>query len=76
MAHDCPECGLMCYCHGDIDDSVVETREFSDAHCTHCPADGERENSPVSDDDAEYFNGLYAQLERSPTPKEQNKEGE
>ncbi len=20
MAHECPECGQMCYCNGDIDD--------------------------------------------------------
>ena len=20
MAHDCPECGMSCYCNGDIDD--------------------------------------------------------
>ncbi|KKN09101.1 hypothetical protein LCGC14_1050120 [marine sediment metagenome] len=20
MAHECPECGQMCYCNGDVDD--------------------------------------------------------
>lgn len=20
MAHECPDCGLTCHCHGDIDD--------------------------------------------------------
>ena len=22
MAHECPECGCRCFCHGDIDDCV------------------------------------------------------
>lgn len=33
--HSCPECGQACYCHGDIDDSEVETEEYSSEHCTH-----------------------------------------
>lgn len=33
--HDCPDCGQACYCHGDIDDCVVETEEYSSEHCTH-----------------------------------------
>lgn len=33
--HECPECGQACYCHGDIDDCVVETWEYSAEHCTH-----------------------------------------
>ena len=52
--HSCPECGQACYCHGDIDDCVVETEEYSSAHCTHpesrdCPCRAERE-----DEEAEY----------------------
>jgi hypothetical protein len=31
--HECPRCGQMCYCHGDMDDTVVETYEYSDSHC-------------------------------------------
>jgi len=33
--HYCPECGQACYCHGDIDDCVVETEKYSAARCTH-----------------------------------------
>jgi hypothetical protein len=36
--HTCPECGQACYCHGDIDDCEVETREYSAANCTCCLA--------------------------------------
>lgn len=34
MAHECPECGLMCYCNGDIDDFLLNgtDEEFG---CTH-----------------------------------------
>ena len=35
--HYCAECGQACYCHGDIDDCVVETEEYSYEHCTCCP---------------------------------------
>lgn len=34
--HDCIQCGCACYCHGDIDDCVVETWQYSAAHCTGC----------------------------------------
>ena len=34
--HDCVDCGCACYCHGDIDDCVVETWQYSAAHCTGC----------------------------------------
>jgi hypothetical protein len=34
MSHECPECGSLCYCNGDIDDC-----EFSGTNeqmnCTH-----------------------------------------
>lgn len=38
--HYCPECGQACYCHGDIDDTQVETPEYSDPRCT-CPFDAD-----------------------------------
>ena len=25
MAHECPECGMICHCLGDIDDIMFET---------------------------------------------------
>ena len=34
--HDCIHCGGACYCHGDIDDCVVETLEHSAEHCVGC----------------------------------------
>lgn len=34
--HDCVLCGCACYCHGDIDDCVVETIEYSSEHCEGC----------------------------------------
>ena len=33
--HSCPVCGQACYCHGDIDDTEVETEEYASANCTH-----------------------------------------
>jgi hypothetical protein len=35
MAHDCPDCGVACYCGGDIDDILLQDTPESDA-CTHC----------------------------------------
>lgn len=35
MSHTCPECGVTCHCHGDIDDCNVEDEEYSTLHCTH-----------------------------------------
>lgn len=34
--HDCMNCGCACYCHGDLDDCVVETPEYSYANCEGC----------------------------------------
>lgn len=34
--HSCPECGQACYCHGDIDDCVVETEEHVFENCICC----------------------------------------
>ena len=51
--HECDVCGADCYCHGDIDDMLMNgTRE--EAMCGHCP-DGE--------DDFDEDN-YYAQIER------------
>jgi hypothetical protein len=38
MAHTCPECGLVCYCGGDIDDCIFDDTPEQDA-CGHCPPD-------------------------------------
>lgn len=34
MAHECPECGLMCYCGGDIDDLLMNGID-EEIHCRH-----------------------------------------
>lgn len=39
MAHNCPECDEICYCHGDIDDLVLNTDEAY-CKCDHCPPGG------------------------------------
>jgi hypothetical protein len=44
MSHECPECGELCFCNGDIDDCLFNWDEDVDA-CTHC--DG------IDDDDYE-----------------------
>lgn len=38
MAHTCPECGMTCYCNGDIDDLCLDFEEDVLA-CTHCDSD-------------------------------------
>lgn len=35
MAHECPECGLTCYCGGDIDDCCFHGTE-EEMYCSHC----------------------------------------
>lgn len=34
MAHECPECNMMCYCGGDIDDLLLNDHDDV-VHCTH-----------------------------------------
>jgi len=35
MAHECPVCSQICYCHGDIDDLILN-RPKAIACCDHC----------------------------------------
>ena len=35
MAHECPECGLICHCGGDIGDCVFYGTDYEN-RCTHC----------------------------------------
>jgi len=35
MAHECPVCGMQCYCNGDIDDCCFSFPEYV-VNCTHC----------------------------------------
>ena len=39
MAHECPDCGLICYCNGDIDDMLLDNDEDV-VMCSHCDEDG------------------------------------
>lgn len=43
MAHECPECGSLCHCGGDIDDCCHNFKHFQN-QCTHCPPDGYEED--------------------------------
>lgn len=47
MAHSCPDCGMLCYCGGDIDDC-----EFDDTpeqmRCGHCAdRDNDNDEEPI-----------------------------
>lgn len=45
MAHECPECYMLCHCNGDIDDIQFEgTKE--QLYCRHC-----NPNSEIGDED-------------------------
>ncbi len=35
MSHECPECGQVCYCGGDIDD-CLNNFEQDVINCAHC----------------------------------------
>ena len=34
MAHECPDCGMQCYCGSDIDDCLMNN-EDDVIHCIH-----------------------------------------
>ena len=44
MSHECPDCGLTCFCGGDVNDCLANYPDEIN-HCGHC-----HEN----DDDFEY----------------------
>lgn len=62
MSHECPNCGMYCYCNGDIDDCC-----FNDPQnvwsCHHC-----------NDDDDDGFDLDENEPEGAPPP-EDNKSG-
>jgi len=53
MAHECPDCGELCYCGGDIDDCLMNIEEDVMA-CTHCTVDGRGPNNEDPDDCPEW----------------------
>lgn len=65
--HACINCDGACYCHGDIDDCEVETREYSRARCIGCGCDNEADSlwdtgeweSDIEDDGAEGPSGMF-----------------
>jgi hypothetical protein len=48
MAHECPDCGLTCYCGGDIDDCEWEGTPEQMA-CRHCVGSGHEDEDPEDD---------------------------
>ena len=52
MAHECPECGQVCYCCGDIDDICMNTDEMY-VKCEHykqCQPDEEKSDEEYLDE--------------------------
>ncbi len=47
MSHECPDCGVTCYCNGDVDDCCFNT-PMEVYRCKHCPPE-------QFDDDEEEF---------------------
>lgn len=48
MAHECPDCGCLCFCNGDIDDLCLNEPHAVN-RCTHCPE--EETDLPAYDED-------------------------
>jgi len=59
MAHECPECGLTCYCGGDIDDICWGEQT---GYCKHCDEDDDF-------DEDEYYEQLERLNELLPKPE-------
>ena len=51
MAHECPECGQLCYCNGDIDDCCFNTPYAVD-HCQHFRECEDHEDDEYYDEEA------------------------
>ena len=47
MAHTCPDCACTCYCHGDIDDMVLDDDEDISC-CTHCDDDSDFNDAGIN----------------------------
>lgn len=57
MAHTCPDCGMICFCNGDIDDiQWGEDSEESD-NCTHSLGPNCTNPDDYPDDDESYWDG-------------------
>jgi hypothetical protein len=56
MAHECPDCGLICHCNSDIDDCVLNMPNDVNA-CIHCS------QFDAHDDYDEYEDDCYHDFE-------------
>lgn len=76
MAHTCPDCGMLCYCRGDIDDCEFDGTP-EQARCGHCADrdDEHEQEEPVNPDiktqiNAEQQDAILEELEtKRGTPK-------
>lgn len=50
MAHECPGCGLICHCDGDISDLLFCEDERE--NCDHCKEGNEDSYDEQEDEDA------------------------
>lgn len=53
MAHECPDCGMVCRCGGDIDDCILNSEEDV-VKCNHylqCGGDDDMSDYPPYDDE-------------------------
>ena len=53
MAHTCPDCGLTCYCGGDIDDICFGDDCEEADRCTHYEQCQDRGDFDYEDDEVE-----------------------
>ena len=63
MAHECPDCYMLCHCGGDIDDLCMDIPEHV-YNCSHCPDDWE-------EDDWDYDDWDYDEYEESQPASEE-----
>ena len=47
MAHECPECGEVCHCNGDIDDLIFERGSYICNHWKKCDREELDEDDPI-----------------------------
>jgi hypothetical protein len=44
VAHECPECGMVCFCNGDIDDCIFDFYQDSCVHYLQCDREEDYED--------------------------------
>ena len=50
MAHECPDCGQVCYCNGDVDDCVnnFSRDQLNCSHWLQCESENEEEGDDTN----------------------------